>query len=129
MNILDENVPASERRHLQRRHVRVRQIGFDLGRKGMTDEEIIPFLHHLRRPTFFTRDLDFYQRRLCNRRYCLVWLEIKAAEVAEYIYRLLHHQQFNTQAKRMGSIIGASPGGLSVWRSRLGQLTRLSWDR
>lgn len=39
-------------------------IGFDVGRKGMKDEAIIPFLHELRDTTFFTRDLGFYDRKL-----------------------------------------------------------------
>jgi hypothetical protein len=29
----------------------------------MKDDEIIPLLHSLRRPTFFTRDLGFYERK------------------------------------------------------------------
>jgi hypothetical protein len=32
-------------------------LGVDVGRKGMQDEEIIPFWHTLRDTTFFTRDL------------------------------------------------------------------------
>jgi len=46
----------------------VRHVGYDLGRQGMQDEEIMPFLHRLRRPTFFTRDLDFYAPSLCYSR-------------------------------------------------------------
>ena len=37
-----------------------RQIGVELGHKGMQDEEVIPFLLTLRRPTLFTRDLGLY---------------------------------------------------------------------
>jgi len=33
--------------------IRIRQTGYDIGRKGMQDEEIISFLHQLRHPTFF----------------------------------------------------------------------------
>ena len=59
MNILDENVPMNQRQILQSWRISIRQIGCDVGRKGMKDDEIIPFLHSLRRPTFFTRDLGF----------------------------------------------------------------------
>jgi hypothetical protein len=52
MNILDENIPANQRQLLIGRRVRVQQIGFDLGRIGMQDDEIIPFLLAQRRPTF-----------------------------------------------------------------------------
>ena len=59
MNILDENIPESQRQLLRSWRIRTQQIGHELGRRGMKDEEIIPLLHQLRRPTFFTRDLDF----------------------------------------------------------------------
>jgi hypothetical protein len=127
VNVLDENIFASQRAYLRRRRLSVRQIGVDLGRKGMTDEEILPLLHRLRRPTFFTRDSDFCRRELCHERYCLVWLHVSPLEVAEYALRLLRHPECNTQAKRMGCVIGVSPTGISVWR-RAGQKADLRWD-
>jgi hypothetical protein len=59
MNILDENIIASQRQRLRSWRIPVRQIGVDIARKGLQDEEILPFLHHLHRPTFFTRDRVF----------------------------------------------------------------------
>lgn len=35
------------------------------------DDEIIRFLLQLRRPTFFTRDEDFFDRRFCHAKYGL----------------------------------------------------------
>ncbi len=69
MNVLDENIPANQRELLIGRRVRVRQIGLDIGRSGMLDAEIVPLLLQLRRPTFFTRDEDFFDRRLCHAKY------------------------------------------------------------
>jgi hypothetical protein len=66
-----------------------RQIGRDLARKGMKDREIIPLLHGLTRPTFFTLDADFYNRRHCHERYCLVHLDVEAAE---FVLRVLRHR-------------------------------------
>jgi hypothetical protein len=37
-------------------------------------EEIIPLLHSLRQPTFFTRDRGFYRPGLLHSAYCLVYL-------------------------------------------------------
>lgn len=68
MNILDENVREDQRGLLQRWGIPVHQLGVDVGRKGMKDEEIIPFLHTLRNTTFFTRDMGFYDSKLCHRR-------------------------------------------------------------
>jgi hypothetical protein len=44
MIVLDENILESQRRLLRSWRVRAYQIGYDLSRKGITDEEIIPFL-------------------------------------------------------------------------------------
>src|SRR5438874_8153749 len=89
MNILDENIIASQRQRLQSWRIRVRQIGVDLARKGLQDEEILPFLHHRRRPTFFTRDRGFYRREVCHRQYGLVCLEVAPEEVAIFVRRVL----------------------------------------
>jgi hypothetical protein len=63
MNVLDENIFEHHRQQLEAWNIRVRQVGVDIGKLGMDDgEEIIPLLHALRRPTFFTRDRDFYHR-------------------------------------------------------------------
>jgi hypothetical protein len=64
VNVLDENLLESQRLLLRSWGIPVRQIGVELGRKGMADEEIIPFLLTLPRPTFFTRDLGFAARVL-----------------------------------------------------------------
>lgn len=67
--------------------------------------EIIPLLHTLRRPTFFTRDHDFYKADLRHLRYCLVFLDVAFDEAAEFIRRFLRHTAFRTQAQRMGRVV------------------------
>jgi len=71
MNILDENVPDSQRRLLRWKRIHVRQIGIELGHKGMKDRDIIPLLHALDRPTFFTFDADFLSQGALPRRVLL----------------------------------------------------------
>ncbi|MBI3242050.1 MAG: hypothetical protein HYZ49_07140 [Chloroflexi bacterium] len=44
MNILDENILDSQRQLLLDWRIPVRQIGYDVGRKGLKDKEIITFL-------------------------------------------------------------------------------------
>jgi hypothetical protein len=116
VNILDENIIDSQRHLLKSWRFSIRQIGYEVGRQGIEDEEIIPLLHQLRRPTFFTRDSDFYRRDLCHPEYCLVHLSVKMDEAAFFIRRLLRHQEFNTIRKRMGCVIRVMHSGLSVWR-------------
>ena len=66
MIVLDENFTESQRQLLRGWRISVRQIGYDIGRSGMDDDEIIPFLLRLRRPTFFTLDRGFYKRELVS---------------------------------------------------------------
>jgi len=76
MIILDENFPESQRQLLRGWRVPLRQIGYEVGRKGLKDDEILPFLRHRRRTTFFTLDQGFYRRHLCHARYCLVCVDV-----------------------------------------------------
>ncbi len=127
MNLLDENIIKDQRLLLRSWRIRVRHIGHDIGRRGIQDEEIILFLLRLPRPTFFTRDLGFYERRLCHARYCLVQLAVKKDEVAVFVRRLLRHREFATQAKRMGAVVHVAHVGLSVWRLREEQELHFEW--
>jgi hypothetical protein len=128
MNILDENVPASQRALLRSKRVHLRQIGVDLGRQGMKDNELVPLLHQLDRPTFFSLDGDFYDRHLRHEGYCLVHLDVEEETVAEYVLRLLRHRELNTKAKRMGLVIRVLPTGLALWRFHQDQEGHLSWQ-
>jgi hypothetical protein len=127
MNILDENILEGQRQLLLKWRVPFRQIGYEVGRKGMKDDEIIPFLLSLRQPTFFTIDRDFCKRDLCHARYGLVYLDVKQSEAATFVRRLLRHRESDTQAKRMGAVIRASHRGLAVWRLHAEQEARFDW--
>ncbi|MBE2197240.1 MAG: hypothetical protein IAE79_01440 [Anaerolinea sp.] len=129
MNILDENIIDNQRRQLSSWRIRIYQIGFEVGRKGMKDREIIPFLRQLKQPTFFTRDDDFFERRLCHAGYCLVYLDVRKEEVATFVRRVLRHAAFKTKAKRMGKVIRASHVGLSVWNLHAEKEEHLEWER
>jgi hypothetical protein len=41
--IIDENFPEAQRHLLRVWRISARQIGFEIGRDGMKDDEIIPF--------------------------------------------------------------------------------------
>ena len=127
MNVLDENVLESQRQLLRSWRIPVRQIGVELGRKGMADEEILPFLLTLSNPTFFTRDLGFANAEFCNERRCLVILAVGQYEVAHFVRQLLRHPAFNTQAKRMGAVIRSSSTGLAVSRSHAKEEAQVPW--
>jgi len=129
VNILDENIIGNQRQLLRSWRIRVRHIGYDIRQQGIKDEEIIPFLCQLRRPTLFTRDLGFYKRNLCHTRYCLVCLAVERYEVAGFVRRLLSHPEFDTQAKRMGTVIRVSQTGLLVWRLHAEKELHFDWPK
>ena len=128
MNILDENFPEGQRQLLRSWRISVQQIGLEIGRAGMEDETIIPLLHQLRRPTFLTLDFDFYKRNLCHRGYCIAYLNVVHYEAAKFARRFLRHSQFNTEAKRMGTVVRISHAGLTVWRLHAESAEELLWE-
>jgi hypothetical protein len=123
--ILDENIFADQRLFLSKRKISLRQIGFDLSKKGITDEEIIPLLQKLSRPTFFTRDRDFFRSRFCHSRYCLAWLDVRPLDVGETILRFLRHPHFRSRNDRLGKVIRVSPKGITFWQKN--EKKRLAW--
>jgi hypothetical protein len=127
VNILDENIPKNQRQLLEKWGIPIRQIGFNAGQRGWPDDKIVPFLQHQRRPTFFTRDGDFYDRRLCHARYSLVCLAVDKYEAAVFVRRLLRHPELDTQAQRMGAVMRVSSAGLSVWRLHAEIEGHLDW--
>jgi hypothetical protein len=114
--ILDENIIASQCDRLREWRIPFRQVGSDIGRKGMDDvEEILPLLHQQSSATFFTRNPGFYERARCHPSYCLVILNVRKDEAARYIRRFLRHPDFNTRAKRMGRVAKVSPAVVTCW--------------
>ena len=128
MNILDEDISAPECARLRAYKIHFRQIGIEVGRLGMKDrEDILPLLHHLKRPTFFTLDHGFYHPSLLHQGFCLVFLDIWADEVADYVHRLLRHAIFRTQSQRMGKIIRIPHSGVSYWQLHQRAEQSLQW--
>jgi hypothetical protein len=128
MNILDENILFSQRDRLKSWKVHFKQIGMEIGRSGMKDRnDIIPLLHTLRRPIFFSCDHGFYHAQLRHAGYCLVWLDVLDDEAAEYIRRLLRHSGFRTQAQRLGQVVRVRHSGVRSWQIHKREEQMVSW--
>lgn len=127
MIILDENFPDSQCHILKSWRISLKQIAFEIGREGLKDDEIIPLLHQLSKPTFFTLDYDFFKRQLCHAQYCLVYLEVPQYESATFIRRTLKHPHFNTKAKRMGKVMRVSHLGITVWQLHAEEKVLIEW--
>ena len=79
------------------------------------------------RPTFFTRDSDYYRRTLLHSRYCLVHLDVDFDEVGEYARRFLRHRSFRTRAQRMGRVVRVRHDGMSYWQVGDEKEQALNW--
>ncbi|MDA1275984.1 MAG: hypothetical protein O2960_18365 [Verrucomicrobia bacterium] len=95
-------------------HVRV--IGVELAPLGIKDDNLLPHLHRLSQPTFFTRDQDFFQAGLRHATYCLAWLNVVEVRAAFFTRRFLRHPLFDSRAKRMGIVAWVHVEGVSFWR-------------
>jgi hypothetical protein len=127
LNVLDENVSAEDRSQLEDWGIHVRQIGVDVGRSGMGDDEIISVLHGLQRPTLFTADSDFYKPVLRHAGYCLVYVDTSLGGFPAAVRRLLRHPSFDTEAKRLGNVIRVRPAAVDIWRLHAASEEQLEW--
>lgn len=128
MNILDEDIGFSQRRSLESWKIHFRQIGVEIGRSGMKDlDEVIPLLHQLKSPTFFTQDHGFYHFRLRHPGYCLVYLNVWDDEAAHYIRRFLRHGYFRARAQRIGNVVRVHHDGLNYWQVDSERENRINW--
>jgi len=129
VNLLDENIPSDQRDLLRAWGIRCRVIGQDLARLGIHDENIIVALHHLKQPTLFTRDGDFFKSVLCHRAYALVWIDAAPEEAALFVRKFLRHPRFRTKANRLGTVARVHHDGIHFWTRRHASLDQLSWAR
>jgi hypothetical protein len=127
MNVLDENIVAPECAKLRKWSIPYRQIGDDVGRGGALDEDVIPLLHQLAQPTFFTHDDDYFKRSLCHENYCLVFLDVDDNHAADFIRRFLKYPDFRTQASRAGLVARVDQTGVSFWRKGMAALEFRAW--
>jgi|SRR6266850_1732276 len=128
MILLDEQIRADQRLLLARSRIRFRQIGKDMAAAGIKDENIIPFLLTLKRPTLFTHDHGFFQSSLAHSRYCLVLLAESDIEAAFYIRRFLRHSRFNTIRKRMGTIARVHCEAIHFLQRDYPNMQRADWS-
>lgn len=127
MNILDEQILENQRQLLKSWRIPTRQIGYDIGRKGLKDKEIISLLMRFRKPTFFTLDFDFFESRLSHQKYAIVCMDVGKHEPAVYVRRLLRHPDFDSAAKRMGKVIRLSSMRIGVWRLHADKEVFIDW--
>ncbi|MDA1278100.1 MAG: hypothetical protein O2960_29235 [Verrucomicrobia bacterium] len=128
MNLLDENIRDDQRTLLRKWGISFRQIGKEISRSGIEDENLIPLLHRLHRATLFTEDQHFFKQALCHPRFGLVYLDVRNVQVAEFIRRFIRHPAFDTQAKRLEIVARVRVGGVQFWRKGRSLLQTMGWE-
>jgi hypothetical protein len=126
VNVLDENITRDQADLLSRWGIRFRSISLDLGAQGLADEEIIPLLLRLKKPTLLTRDVDFFDQTLAHNSYALVWLDVDRNETAFFIRRFLRDRRFRRNAQRLGKVFRNHHHGIEYVRKNE-PTTRVSW--
>ena len=126
MLVLDENIPEGQCQKLRKWRFRFRTIGVEIASWGTKDENLIPILHRLSDPTFFSLDRHFYRPSWTHPSYCLAWLEVGDDFAAEFIRRFLRHSAFDTNAKRMGVVARLHVNGIQFWRMK--KRLSVSWS-
>ena len=128
MNLLDENIRQDQGNQLRQWRIKFRRLVVEVEYPGIKDPQIIPVLHRLRNPTFFTHDRDYFRGRLVHSSYCLVWLDIFDGDAAWFIRAFLRHPAFKTHAQRMGKVVRVHPSGAHVWALHTNVLRKISWE-
>lgn len=128
MILLDHNIPQQDAEHLRHWRIHFRQIGYEVGRPEWDDQqEILRYLHKVKQPTFFTRDLGFFKYRLCHPNYCLVVVTGSVLDTASLIRRVLRHSEFKTKAKRCGKVLRLSSTNIAWWEIDKERQSYLLW--
>lgn len=94
----------------------------------MGDDNIVPMLLRLKKPTLLTRDRDFFARELLHPGYSLVWFDVGAGETAFYIRRFLKHSSFKTNALRLGKVIQVRASGIEYWARSFCEVILIDWE-
>ena len=87
--------------------------------QNIKDDRLPALLCQQKQPTFITIDHDFWNSRLCDSHYCIVYFALDDAQqelVPDLLRRLFKHPDFNTRAKRMGKVIRISTTGIQFYQ-------------
>jgi len=127
MLVLDGNLPASQRQLLRKWRIRFRAVGVDIATSGTQDLDLIPILHTLAKPTFFTLDRHFFRADWAHASYGLVWLDVNDGEAAEDIRLFLRHLAFDTKSKRLGVVARIGTTDVRFWRKGQSHWRIVEW--
>jgi hypothetical protein len=77
---------------------------------------------------FFSRDRDYFDRRLRHPKLCVVWLDVAQGEAATFVRLTLRHRSLRTRRSRMGCVVRVAHVGLFVWRLKASNQVTVDWS-
>lgn len=128
--IVDDQLAASEVYAPLRELLKSQRLQQLRPREHILDDRVPQILLTLDRPTFVTIDGDFWDRRLCHSRYCILYFSLATADqgkLPDQLRRLLRKSEFRTRAGRMGKVIRAAPSAIDYWEHARPTFKRIYW--
>ena len=129
--VVDEHLPYDDVNQALRNWITAEQIGVELrGAKGLSDEQIPSLLRHLKRRTFITIDKVFYNRKLCDNAYCLIYFHLameQQNQIPILLRRLFRIEGFRSVQERMGKVIHVSSEQIRYYQRHMTGEQYLAW--
>jgi hypothetical protein len=101
-------------------------------REHILDDRVPEILLTLSSPTFVTIDDDFWDRRLCNPGYSILFFPLQNKEqkwIPGMLRALFRHKGFATRAERMGKIARVSRKNVVYWEFQQPESHIMPWQQ
>ena len=92
------------------------------------DDRIPEILLTLRQPTFVTIDHGFWNKRLCNPNYCVLYFSLRDDQqelLPDLLRALFRRPEFRTRVSRMGKVACVGLTSVDFWEFKKSKLTRI----
>lgn len=122
--VLDEHLGRTEVLVPLQKWITATKIEDLVGDEILKDDRILQFLRQRKHPTFLTLDEDFFHRRLCDQRYCLIYCVVPRQQqhrLPVTLRRVFRLPEFSTKAARMGKVIRVHEQDIDFWQVGLGK--------
>ena len=123
--VLDDQLAANEVLAPFRRWFSVRRLQELRPTELILDDRVPELLLSLRQPTFVTIDRGFWNRRLCNPKYCVLYFALRddqQEQLPGLLRELLRVPEFRTRRERMGKVARVSTHRVAFWQFRAPRL-------
>jgi hypothetical protein len=129
--ILDNQLDLAEVAPSLRKWITFRRLHDLRPGEMILDDRVPEILATLKQPTFVTIDHDFWQRRWCHPKYCIVYFALSDDQqelLPGLLRRLWRRPEFRTRAGRMGKVMRVALTGIAFWQFQAPALQRIPWD-